>query len=532
MELQRWKKVTARCLALLCAAAFALPAQALYADEINLALKKGVTASAEYSSQPASKLTDGSKDSEKGRWGTEAAAPQWAYIDLGSKQKMSYVELTWENEGNRAEDFEIYVSNDAEDWGDPVKAVKGNAAAVSAVELDREVEGRYVKLVVTKVAGYPCVSCSEMEVYAKKPEGQNPDKPSADAVNMALGMKTKASKDHHNLNGARAVDGKKKDSKQDRWMTETKPTKQDPQWLVVDLGSVKSIKHIEAMWENAENYSKAFNVYVSDDQVCWDKPEENGAWGKPVYETTDNKAETSRIDFENAVNARYVKLEITEVVGWGASCMEFEVWNGEPPAPEKQPADFLNEVVVNPVTPETKTLSYDLPTAPEGYEIKYNGTDYEQVIDIDGTIYRPISDVTVKASFKISSKTDPSDYAFKEFDVKVPGSMTATGANAAPVVLPELREWVGGSGSFAASTAKRVVYGDASLKAMAEDFADDYQALTGVRLQVATGTSAQTGDIFFTLGADKAKGLKDEGYLLDVTADRMTVTAEAVAGAN
>lgn len=64
--------------------------------------------------------------------------------------------------------------------------------------------------------------------------------------------------------------------------------------------------------------------------------------------------------------------------------------------------------------------------------------------------------------------------------------MTAAGANAAPVVLPELREWVGGSGSFAASAAMRVVYGDASLKAMAEDFANDYQALTGVRLQVAT----------------------------------------------
>lgn len=413
-----------------------------------------------------------------------------------------------------------------------MKVVEGNATAVSAVELDREVEGRYVKLVVTKVVGYPCVSCSEMEVYAKKPEGQSPDKPSTDAVNMALGMKTKASRDHHNLNGARAVDGKKKDVAQDRWMTETKPTKDDPQWLVVDLGSAKSVKHIEAMWENAENYSKAFKVYVSNDQACWDKPKENGAWGKPVYETADNKSATSRIDLETAANGRYVKLEITEVVGWGASCMEFEVWNGEPPAPEKQPADFLSEIVVNPVTPETKTLSYDLPAVPEGYEIKYNGTDYEQVIDADGTIYRPICDVTVKASFKISSKTDPSDYAFKEFDVKVPGSMTAAGANAAPVVLPELREWVGGSGSFAASTAKRVVYGGASLKAMAEDFANDYQALTGVRLQVATGTSAQAGDIFFTLGADKAKGLKDEGYLLDVTADRMTVTAEAVAGAN
>ena len=517
---------------MLCAAAIALPAQAARADEVNLALKKPVTASTEYSSQPAGKLTDGNKDSDKGRWGTEAAAPQWAYVDLGSKQKIAYVELTWENEGNRAERFEIYVSDDAKTWGDPVKVVEGNATAVSAVELDREVEGRYVKLVVTKVVGYPCVSCSEMEVYAKKPEGQSPDKPSTDAVNMALGMKTKASRDHHNLNGARAVDGKKKDVAQDRWMTETKPTKDDPQWLVVDLGSAKSVKHIEAMWENAENYSKAFKVYVSNDQACWDKPKENGAWGKPVYETADNKSATSRIDLETAANGRYVKLEITEVVGWGASCMEFEVWNGEPPAPEKQPADFLSEIVVNPVTPETKTLSYDLPAVPEGYEIKYNGTDYEQVIDADGTIYRPICDVTVKASFKISSKTDPSDYAFKEFDVKVPGSMTAAGANAAPVVLPELREWVGGSGSFAASTAKRVVYGGASLKAMAEDFANDYQALTGVRLQVATGTSAQAGDIFFTLGADKAKGLKDEGYLLDVTADRMTVTAEAVAGAN
>ena len=532
MKMQRWKRVTARCLLLLCAAAIVLPAQAAHADEVNLALKKPVTASTEYSSQPSSKLTDGNKNSKEGRWGTEAAAPQWAYVDLGSKQKISYVELTWENEGNRAERFEIYVSDDAETWGDPVKVVEGNATAVSAVELDREVEGRYVKLVVTKVVGYPCVSCSEMEVYAKKPEGQNPDKPSTDAVNMALGMKTKASKDYHNLNGARAVDGKKKDAKEDRWMTETKPTKDDPQWLVVDLGSAKSIKHVEAMWENAENYSKAFKVYVSNDQACWDKPEENGAWGKPVYETADNKSATSRINLETAANGRYVKLEITEVVGWGASCMEFEVWNGEPPVPGKQPADFLNEIVVDPVTPETKMLSYDLPTAPEGYEIKYNGTDYEQVIDADGTIYRPICDVTVKASFKISSKTDPSDYAFKEFDVKVPGSMTAAGANAAPVVLPELREWVGGSGSFAASTAKRVVYGDASLKAMAQDFADDYQALTGVRLQVATGTSAQAGDIFFTLGADKAKGLKDEGYLLDVTADRMIVTAEAVAGAN
>lgn len=120
MKMQRWKRVTARCLLLLCAAAIALPAQAAHADEVNLALNKTVKAGTEYSGQPASKLTDGNKDSDKGRWGTEAAAPQWAYVDLGSKQKIAYVELTWENEGNRAERFEIYVSDDAKTWGDPI----------------------------------------------------------------------------------------------------------------------------------------------------------------------------------------------------------------------------------------------------------------------------------------------------------------------------------------------------------------------------------------------------------------------------
>ena len=38
----------------------------------------------------------------------------------------------------------------------------------------------------------------------------------------------------------------------------------------------------------------------------------------------------------------------------------------------------------------------------------------------------------------------------------------------------ELREWVGNKGQFAATSAKRVVYGSDSLKAMAEEFAADY----------------------------------------------------------
>ena len=529
MRKHRWKGgLVASGLAALCAAAMVLPAQPVFAAEENLALNKPVTASAEHQNLPASRLTDGNKDPKKGRWSAEQGPTQWAYVDLGASQEMNYFELTWESNTEYATDFNIYVSDSKDDWGEPDKAVKGNTSGVSTIKLDAPVTGQYVKLEVTKVSAYPNVSCSELEI--RNIAGEAPEKP-AEATNLALKKPTKASKDYHNENGARAVDGKKKDSKADRWMTETKPSAGSPQWLAIDLGKEESFKYIEAMWEDARNYSKAFKIYVSNDEACWNDPA-SAKWGNPIYQTSDNKDATSKITLDPAVSGRYVKVEITEVVGWGASCMEFEVWNEVPPAPEKQPADYLNDVEVKPVTAESTELEYTLPTdLPAGYKIKYNGTDYEQVIGSDGKIYRPISDVTVKASFKIENEKDKSDYAFKEFNVTVPGSMTA-GTNPAPQVLPELREWVGGEGQFAASAAKRVVYGSESLKAMAEEFASDYSVITGAGVKAVAGTSAAAGDIFFTLTDDASKGLGDEGYLLEAKADRIIVTAEEVAGAN
>lgn len=522
MRKHRWKGgLVASGLAALCAAAMVLPAQPVFAAEENLALNKPVTASAEHQNLPASRLTDGNKDPKKGRWSAEQGPTQWAYVDLGASQEMNYFELTWESNTEYATDFNIYVSDSKDNWGEPDKAVKGNTSGVSTIKLDAPVTGQYVKLEVTKVSAYPNVSCSELEI--KNISGEAPEKP-AEATNLALKKPTKASKDYHNENGARAVDGKKKNSKADRWMTETKPTVDNPMWVYVDLGKSETVKHFELYWESAANYATDFNLYVSDSTT---------EWGEPVKAVKGNNQGQTSITLETPAMGRYVKLEITaESSGWGASCMEFEVWNEVPPAPEKQPADYLNDIEVKPVTAESTELEYTLPTdLPAGYKIKYNGTDYEQVIGSDGKIYRPISDVTVKASFKIENEKDKSDYAFKEFDVAVPGTMTA-GANAAPRVLPELREWAGGEGQFAASAAKRVVYGHDSLKAMAEEFASDYSVITGAGVKAVAGTSAAAGDIFFALTDDASKGLGDEGYLLEAKADRIIVTAEEVAGAN
>ena len=530
MKMQRWKRVTARCLLLLCAAAIALPAQAAHADEVNLALKKPVEVTKEYE-ETGKKLVDGDK-TKGGRWMTEAPAAEAhsAIVDLQKVEKVNYFEITWEDATNCGADFKLYASKDKKDWGAPIKEWKGSTGAVTRLKLDAPVDAQFIKLEITRMNGAYGVSVAELEVWniageapSPAPEQQTPE------TNIARKAKvTTSSNEDGNLTGGKAIDGNTS-ARESRWATKTGAR---PAWIQLDFGSTRDVKTFRVYWETRKPKSVKFQ-YADGESA----PVKDGEW-TTAKETGRPSKKTQTVSLEMAVKARYVRVLVEDWdaldpdggVEWdNISMHELEVYGGDL---EKTLDDWLSEVTVDPVTPETKKLSYDLPAVPEGYEIKYNGTDYEQVIDVDGTICRPICDVTVKASFKISSKTDPSDYAFKEFDVKVPGSMTAAGANAAPVVLPELREWVGGSGSFAASTAKRVVYGDASLKAMAEDFANDYQALTGVRLQVATGTSAQEGDIFFTLGADKAKGLKDEGYLLDVTADRMTVTAEAVAGAN
>lgn len=530
MKMQRWKRVTARCLLLLCAAAIALPAQAAHADEVNLALKKPIEVTKEYE-ESGKRLVDGDK-TKAGRWMTEAPAAEAhsAIVDLQKVEKVNYFEITWEDATNCGADFKLYASKDKKSWGAPIKEWKGSAGAVTRLKLDAPVDAQFIKLEITRMNGAYGVSVAELEVWniageapSPAPEQQTPETNIARKASVAT-----SSNEDGNLTGEKAIDGNTS-ARESRWATKTGAR---PAWIQLDFGSTRDVKTFRVYWETRKPKSVKFQ-YADGESA----PVKDGEW-TTAKETGRPSKKTQTVSLEKAVKARYVRVLVEDWdaldpdgrVEWdNISMHELEVYGGDL---EKTLDDWLSEVTVNPVTPETKTLSYDLPAVPEGYEIKYNGTDYEQVIDADGTTYRPICDVTVKASFKISSKTDPSDYAFKEFDVKVPGSMTATGANAAPVVLPELREWVGGSGSFAASTAKRVVYGDASLKAMAEDFANDYQALTGVRLQVATGTSAQAGDIFFTLGADKAKGLKDEGYLLNATADRMTVTAEAVAGAN
>lgn len=483
----------------------------------NLAANKAVTASAEYGSMPAANLTD---DDTASRWSTEQDATQWAYVDLGNTYEMNYFSAIWESDSVYASSFNIYVSDDVDDWGTPVASVNDNASKTSEVTLESAVSGRYVKLEITKMHGYPNVSASDFKVMLKDETQPTPQDPSE---NVALGQKGYASStETSDLTADKAFDGDTS-SRTSRWSSNVG---NPPHWLYVDLGQQRDVKTVRLFWETrkATNYE----IQISDDAQKWTTV-------KTMNERPASKTETITLD--SVKKARYVRLYISasdaqdpdgDIVWNSISVYEMEVYGGEP---AMSMDDIGNMITVEQPAADSEKLVVNLPDV-EGYTVTYNGTDLEQVIDDDLTIYHPVVDKTVKVSFKIVDD-ETKDYTFKEIAVTVPGqNKTSASDNEAPDVLPELQEWKGKTGTFALTADSRIIYADDELKSAAEEMKADYKDMTGKEITVVKGTEADAGngDFFFSKTTDASLGLMKEGYLMDIS-DKVVVTSETQTGA-
>lgn len=106
------------------------------------------------------------------------------------------------------------------------------------------------------------------------------------------------------------------------------------------------------------------------------------------------------------------------------------------------------------------------------------------------------------------------------------GSTVAAAVNSKPFVVPELREWAGKTGLFIPDPETRIVYRTEDLKAMAEEFAEDWHTMFGTKPSVTSGKGSK-GDIVLTLKADKKLG--KEGYTIYI-GDKVTVSAPERAG--
>ena len=257
----------------------------------NLALNKTVTASAEYGSMPASNLTDDDKES---RWSTEADATQWAYVDLGASYEMNYFSIIWESDSVYGGDYNIYVSDSADDWGEPVVSREGSTTAASEETLAEAVSGRYVKLEVTDVVGYPSVSARDFTIMLKDDSQPTPQDPEE---NVALGKTASSSSNETaELTADKAFDGDVS-TKASRWSSNTGNA---PHWLSVDLGEQRDVKTVRIFWETRK--ATAYEIQISDNGQDW----------TPVKTMKDRPASTTdTITLDETVQARYVRLYIS-----------------------------------------------------------------------------------------------------------------------------------------------------------------------------------------------------------------------------
>lgn len=216
----------------------------------NLALNKTSYVSAEYGTLPRKNLTDGDDDT---RWSTESAPTQWAYVDLGQEFEMNKFQMIWENEGNYASNYNIYVSNDPNNWGEPVLSRTDNKNVISEELLGSKVSGRYVKLEVTAVKGYPNVSCREFKIFNTDEKVQDPSE------NIALKKTAVASSEEAaSVKAANAVDGNTS-SRSSRWGSDVG---NGPDWIYVDLGERMNVNTVKVFWETRK--ATAYKIQIAD----------------------------------------------------------------------------------------------------------------------------------------------------------------------------------------------------------------------------------------------------------------------------
>ena len=499
-------------------------------EAVNLALNAAATANdTETNDYPASKAVDGivNRDAQKpqSRWATNTSAaqdPKILTVDLGEAKTFQSFVIAWERLNITSYKIQTADSNteDAEwttvyekEGEDPISDLNEN------IHLASPVEAQYVRLYVDgynlNPGNWQSVSVYEFQIY--EDQIQNEFLPEE---NYNLEGTAEAS-DYEPTEGdtqaaSMAIDG----DQTTRWATNPSDT-EEPRTLTVTLPASQRVQFFRIIWERLNIESYKIEVAESDN-----------AEFKEVYTKADPITSTNEvISLDAPVWAKKIRLTVDGYNGgdndWpNVSVAEFESYAVEPAsisadATPEEVADLLGAPSVN-----ADGTALILPEVPEGFTVGFLA-DYEEVVGKDGTIYTPLTDKTVKGIYKVT-KGEESAEGSVEYTLDIPGKYEDEGTNAKPTVIPELAEWYGGESAVSFSVANDAgVYAPEDFSAAAEAFVEDYNAEMGAELK--TVSDASVAAIVFE--KDPANGLGEEGYIMDIGSDKLTVKADHNTGA-
>ncbi|TYB39909.1 discoidin domain-containing protein [Micromonospora sp. AP08] len=288
------RRLLAALATLLATVALVAPPSPVRAADPLISQGRPTTASSvENAGTPAGNTTDGDTGT---RWSSAFADPQWIQVDLGATATVSRVTLVWE--AAYARSYQVQTSTDGTTWTTVFSTAAGDGGTD---DLTVSGTGRWVRMTGTARATAYGYSLWEFQVHGSTGGGTGCDT----ATNAAQGRPaTASSTENAGTPAAAGVDG----STTTRWASAAS----DPQWLQVDLGSVRTFCRVVLSWEAA--YGRAYQIQTSTDGAAW----------TTVYATTTGDGGTDTLTVSGS--GRYLRMYGTaRATGWGYSLWELTV---------------------------------------------------------------------------------------------------------------------------------------------------------------------------------------------------------------
>ena len=507
----------------------------------------------------ADKAADGKDDSfdHDSRWSSGDDRPAkdkntWLQATFAKPTSLSYFKIVFETRDagapptpSNVKAFDIEYKTENGDWklattytrtGDPLAT--GGYDAVVKVKLDAPIEAKAVRLtnfdVLNGSTAWNGVSVAEFEAYTN----EQVDAVDTEDVNHVQGATAKANASETTDFGAdKAIDGKRGT----RWSSGTaKPEKNASTYLEVDLKATSKIGFLDVEFEERTvdvkpSNVKAFEIqYQAPGSSDWIRAKtvlnaQNGSGYEPRV----------RVTLEAPIVAKKIRLTNFDIATvpsqsqWnGVSVVELEAYTNVQTVNEtlESVVSKLNRMGDQTVAADVTQI--EAPEVPTGFAIELNGADFEQVIGKGGVVHHPLTDKVVQVSWKVSKDGTDEKAITNDIAYEVEGTTTpAQGKSAKPTVVPEIQEWFSNStDKLGLDALTAVTYRDASLKSVVDEFVADYKDFTGKTLAASQG-AAKAGAFNFTLGdpaGDKLLG--EEGYAMQIQADRIDVAAPAITG--
>lgn len=277
---------------------------------LPILISTGRTVTASSQLTPASNAVDGDGGT---RWeSTHGVDPSWIMVDLGSQQNLAQVVIDWE--AANAADYLIQGSNNGMSWAN-LKTVTGGTFGERTDTHAVSGSYRYVRIYATARSatnqwGY---SIWELKVYAQGAPTSSSAASSSVAPAAPLNI-VSATASTSLTPAANAIDN----NSGTRWES---AHALDPSWIVLDLGSAKTLSSIAIDWEaaNAANYTvQGSNSANFADNSNWT------TLASSTGGTFGDRTDTLTL----AGNYRYVRINATARSAtnqWGYSIWEVRV---------------------------------------------------------------------------------------------------------------------------------------------------------------------------------------------------------------